>query len=316
DKRNLFNDDRVCFFGISTDAADENRPWVKEQIPGIRYFWDFDGLISRAYGALSKQLSCETPPRQDRRFWVILDPTLRVLKVFPMSADGKNLSEIFGYIETLPEPDAFCGFELQPPILYLPNILEPELCKTLIGLYTAHGGTESGFMRDVDGKTLALLDSRHKRRMDYTITEDSLIRTLQQRIRTRVIPEIYKAHQFIATRMERYIVACYSDENHGHFGAHRDNTTKGTAHRKFAISINLNSDFEGGELIFPEYNRRGFKPPVGGAVIFSCSLLHKVSPVTKGQRYAFLPFLYDEAAAKLRLDNNVYLGSTIGDYTG
>ncbi|MGO4843493.1 2OG-Fe(II) oxygenase, partial [Rhizobiaceae sp. 2RAB30] len=82
-------------------------------------------------------------------------------------------------------------------------------------------------------------------------------------------------------------------ENGGHFRAHRDNTTKGTAHRRFAVSINLNSDFDGGEVSFPEYGPRSFKPPVGGAVIFSCSLLHAVSPVTRGKRYAFLPFLYD-----------------------
>lgn len=37
--------------------------------------------------------------------------------------------------------------------------------------------------------------------------------------------------------------------------------------------------------------------------MFSCSLLHAVTPVTKGCRYAFLPFLYDEAAAALRERN-------------
>jgi predicted 2-oxoglutarate/Fe(II)-dependent dioxygenase YbiX len=34
--------------------------------------------------------------------------------------------------------------------------------------------------------------------------------------------------------------------------------------------------------------------------VFSCSLLHAVSRVTRGRRYAFLPFLYDEAAAAVR----------------
>jgi predicted 2-oxoglutarate/Fe(II)-dependent dioxygenase YbiX len=31
-------------------------------------------------------------------------------------------------------------------------------------------------------------------------------------------------------------------------------------------------------------------------VIFSCSLIHEVTPVTAGRRYAFLPFIHDEAA--------------------
>jgi predicted 2-oxoglutarate/Fe(II)-dependent dioxygenase YbiX len=114
--------------------------------------------------------------------------------------------------------------------------------------------------------------------------------------------------------MERYIVCCYAAEDQAHFRAHRDNTTKGTAHRRFAVSINLNAEFEGGELHFPEYGRRGFKPPPGGAVVFSCSLLHAVTPVTKGNRYAFLPFLYDDAAAKIREANNAFLGEGVEAY--
>jgi predicted 2-oxoglutarate/Fe(II)-dependent dioxygenase YbiX len=111
--------------------------------------------------------------------------------------------------------------------------------------------------------------------------------------------------------MERYIVACYAAEHGGHFRAHRDNTTKGTAHRRFAASINLNDDFDGGEISFPEYGPRSFKPPVGGAVVFSCSLLHTVSRMTRGRRYAFLPFLYDEDAAKIRQANSAFLSEDV-----
>jgi hypothetical protein len=44
-------------------------------------------------------------------------------------------------------------------------------------------------------------------------------------------------------------------------------------------------------------------------VVFSCSLLHQALPVTKGERFAFLPFLYDDAAAKIREENLKYLGA-------
>lgn len=114
--------------------------------------------------------------------------------------------------------------------------------------------------------------------------------------------------------MERYIVCCYDAEEGAHFRAHRDNTTGGTAHRRFAVSINLNDDFDGGEVSFPEYGPRSFKPPPGGAVVFSCSLLHAVSRITRGKRYAFLPFLYDDAAAKVREANNRFLGEGVGAY--
>jgi hypothetical protein len=52
-------------------------------------------------------------------------------------------------------------------------------------------------------------------------------------------------------RIERYIVACYDATERGHFRAHRDNTTKGTGHRRFAVTANLYDGCDGGELWFP-----------------------------------------------------------------
>src|SRR5215208_3483636 len=115
--------------------------------------------------------------------------------------------------------------------------------------------------------------------------------------------------------MERYIVACYEAETGGHFRAHRDNTTMGTAHRRFAVTINLNAEeYEGGDLLFPEFGSRTYRAPTGGAVVFSCSLLHQAMPVTKGRRFAFLPFLYDDAGARLRERNARFLEGELADY--
>ena len=41
----------------------------------------------------------------------------------------------------------------------------------------------------------------------------------------------------------------------------------------------------------------------GPSSFFFCSLLHEAMPVTEGRRYAFLPFLYDDAAAQIREQN-------------
>jgi predicted 2-oxoglutarate/Fe(II)-dependent dioxygenase YbiX len=232
----------------------------------------------------------------------------------PFAPGGGERAAFFAMLEKLPPPERFRGIEVQAPVLILPDVFEPAFCKTLIGLYAAHGGEESGFMREVNGKTVKMHDADHKRRRDYVIEDPAVIAETQQRIRRRIVPEILKAHQFQVTRMERYIVACYAAEDGGHFRAHRDNTTKGTAHRRFAVTINLNAEFEGGELSFPEYGPKSFKPPPGGAVVFSCSLLHAASKVTHGIRYAFLPFLYDDAAAKIREQNNPFLGEGVGAY--
>jgi len=194
-------------------------------------------------------------------------------------------------------------------------VFEPELCRRLIAGYEKGGGHESGFMQDRDGKTVLVIDHNFKRRSDWYIDDMDLIETTRDRITRRLVPEISKVFQFSATRMERYLVCCYEATTGGYFHAHRDNTTKGTAHRRFAVTINLNSDeYRGGELVFPEFGRNRFKPPSGGAVVFSCSLLHQALPVREGRRFVFLPFLYDDEAAKVREANNVHLGDNVVAY--
>lgn len=116
-------------------------------------------------------------------------------------------------------------------------------------------------------------------------------------------PELLRVFRFRATRMERYLVACYDSTVGGYFRPHRDNDGEG--HRQFAVTINLNAEeYEGGDLRFPEYGLQTYRAPTGGACVFSCGLMHEATPVTRGKRYAFLPFLDDEAAAARREANN------------
>ena len=308
----FFDDKAGSFFSVSIDSADETEKRIADHYPGYRCLWDFDGSVSRLYGSLPR----ESVGVGDvaRRMWFVLDPTLRVLKTIPFKADRSDIPALLGFLDTLPPPSRFAGIELQAPILLLPNVFEPEFCEKLIGIYESTGGEESGFMREVDGRTIAINDHAHKRRKDCIIDDQAVVRDIQRRIMRSVVPEIQKVHQFKATRMERYIVACYAAEDEAHFRAHRDNTTKGTAHRRFAVSVNLNEDFDGGEVSFPEYGPRSFKPPLGGAVVFSCSLLHAVSKVKRGRRFAFLPFLYDDEAARIREANITFLADGNVEY--
>lgn len=310
----VFDDVTASFFGVSLDPADESTGRVADRYPGYRYFWDFDAKVSRLYGVVPQDVVVGEGPIPVRRLWVVLDPTLRVLEVIPFADDRSDIAALRDRLAGLPPLHRFAGMEMQAPVLLLPNVFDAEFCRRLVSLYDAQGGERSGFMRDIGGKTTGVHDHRHKSRKDCIIQDPALIQETQARIRRSVIPEIHKVHQFMVTRMERYIVACYDAEDGGHFRAHRDNTTKGTAHRRFAVSVFLNDDFDGGEVSFPEYGRKGFRAPVGGAVVFSCSLLHAVSRVTRGRRYVFLPFLYDDAAARIREQNNPHLGEDLRPY--
>lgn len=309
----LFDDERLALFGVSVDPADEAQGRLRERLPGIRHFWDLDRRVSRLYGALPVE------PAQEgdelfRPFWLLLDPNLQVRALLPFAADGADMPALLALLQSLPPVAQFAGTEMHAPVIQIPAIFEPAFCARLIEQYRRHGGEVSGFMQEVGGRTVGRHDARHKVRFDHLIEDEALKREIQQRIRRRVATAIRQVHCFEATRMERYLVACYDAADGGHFRAHRDNTTRGTAHRRFALSVNLNDDFEGGELHFPEYGPRRYKSPAGSGVVFSCSLLHAVDPVRRGQRFAFLPFLYDEAAAALREANAASLVSDAPEY--
>jgi peroxiredoxin/predicted 2-oxoglutarate/Fe(II)-dependent dioxygenase YbiX len=303
----LFDGTRISFFGVSTDPQDESKRNLRGRL-GVRFVWDWDLSVSRLYGAVPKDSRRGQGLITMRRFWIVLDPTLRVLELVPFEADGSDISQVLAYLERLPPPDCFAGIELQAPILYLPNVFEADLCRQLIELHERNAGEDSAYVREVDGMTVRVMDRSFKRRKDYNVEDPELMARINARIVRRICSEIIKVHHVKPTNIERYTIGCYSSEDGGgHFLPHRDNISKATAHRQFAISINLNADFEGGLLRFPEYGPKGFKPPIGGAVVFSCSLLHEATKVTKGRRYAFLPFVFDDESQRLRQTNNRFL---------
>jgi predicted 2-oxoglutarate/Fe(II)-dependent dioxygenase YbiX/peroxiredoxin len=293
--RALFDDLGSCFFGVTADSADAEQGRLTQQLPGIRFFLDPDRKVSTVYGAA------------DKPQWILLDPRLRVLATFPLDLGEEAVAALRSEIAAR-SADAWA------PVLLVPNVLPVDLCAQLVRGYEDDGGEESGFMREVDGKTVTVVDSSHKQRRDWEIQDSALCDLIAAHVNRHLILPVQRAFQFRATRMERYIVACY-EAGAGHFRPHRDNTTKGTAHRRFAVTINLNADkYDGGDLRFPEFGQRTYRAPTGGAIVFSCSMLHEATPVTRGKRYAFLPFLYDEAAAKQREANNRFLDESLGEY--
>ena len=112
------------------------------------------------------------------------------------------------------------------------------------------------------------------------------------------MPEIRKAFAYDASRFEGFKIGCYRAEDEGFFTAHRDNISPATAHRTFALTLNLNDDYDGGELWFPEYGPDRYRPAVGEALAFSGAHLHEVLPVRRGRRFVLLSFLFaDQQAA-------------------
>jgi hypothetical protein len=282
--RRMVEDGKAAFFAVVSQSDSTARSAFETRFPSVRFLWDGESL-SRAFGAA--------------RAWVILDPMLRVIEVAPLDDRDRVLANL----DRAALPDQAFGPCAPAPILTLADVLEPDLCRHLVDGFERSGGRESGFMHDMGGRSVESFDDGWKRRRDLMLTDPRLIANIRARIGRRIAPEIRKAFQMAVTRIERDLVARYDAETGGHFGPHRDDTALSVAHRRFAVSINLNADFDGGEISFPEYSRRSFKAAPGTAVVFSASILHQVSRVTRGRRYVFLTFLFDEEAERLRQAN-------------
>ena len=283
-KSRLVDETKAAFFAVISESCAGPDIALEAQFPSIVFLWD-GGDMARAFGV--------------NRSWVVLDPMLRVIDVGCLN----EVDRVLGGLSRSPQPSPASAPCPPAPILTLAHVFEPELCAHLVDCFDRAGGKDSGFMQDVSGQSVENFDNRWKRRRDFHLTDAGLIANLRSRIGRRICPEIRKAFQMRPTRIERDLVARYDAETGGHFGPHRDDTGIAIVHRRFAVSINLNADFEGGEISFPEYSPRTFKAAPGTAVVFSASILHEVSRVTRGRRYVFLTFLFDEEAERVRQAN-------------
>jgi predicted 2-oxoglutarate/Fe(II)-dependent dioxygenase YbiX len=188
------------------------------------------------------------------------------------------------------------------PVLVRPGLFDPDLCRRLM-LRFETGEHMDGTIASMDpsGALYNRLDAGKKRRRDLVLESDEPMQAeVAEVLSTRLVPEIARAFHAETAFLDRVVIARYDDTG-GYFHRHRDNTSPHLAYRQFALSVNLNTgDYEGGALRFPEFNDVAYSPPAGAGIVFSASLLHEASPVTRGSRYVLLTFLHSAAAEARR----------------
>jgi predicted 2-oxoglutarate/Fe(II)-dependent dioxygenase YbiX len=291
----LFSDDHLIIYAVLATPPADAAQLLAMGGPVLKFIADYDGAIGEYYRA------------HERPRTIALDPMLRAIANISCDHPDGHDTVLERLLRDLPSVDNSAGVPLTAPVLVVPRVFDFPLCDLLVSIYDQVGGTDSGFLVAHDGKPATATDHSKKRRQDMVIAPPELRQRIRERILTRLLPAIELYFQFKATRMDRYLVACYDSEIGGHFFRHRDNLNPGVEHRRFAVSLNLNGGYQGCDLMFAEFGRRTYRPPVGGAIVFSCGALHEVTPITQGRRYAFLSFLYGEADAHKGMENNALL---------
>jgi len=235
------------------------------------------------HGACAKALGLSAPAL------VVVDADLRVAAVLEADAAPAAqdmIRQMRQALETAP-PAA--------PVLTVRDVLEPALCRRLIEHWQVSRKRDGGVASTTadDGDTVR---PDIKIRSDVVLEDRALFEAVKMRIAKRAAPMMYRAFHFKLASMEALRIGCYAAAQSGFFARHRDNGTPFTAARRFAMSLNLNTDeYDGGGIVFPEFGRSVYAPPPGAAVIFSCALLHEALPVTRGQRFGVFTFFTDEA---------------------
>lgn len=226
-----------------------------------------------------------------------LDRNLRVAQRLRPSQQADLVALCLDALDRLPH-DLPSDLSQPAPVVLLPNLLSNEMCRALIERFESSPTIDGAVARiDPTGAVRSVIDHEKKHRRDMMIAPDEELHgVLRDTLLRRCAPEIAKAFQVSVTYTDRILVSRY-DDNGGWFRRHRDNAAENVAFREFALSVNLNTgEYEGGHLLFPEYNDHRYRPAAGGGIIFSTAVLHEAAPVTQGHRYVLLTFFHSAAA--------------------
>lgn len=234
----------------------------------------------------------------DRLIWVT--PLRQIHTWFD---DSDNLNDTLDTLMSQTTASPAGDMPLHPPVLLIPDVLSPSECHQLIE--SVESGAPLTVSPPKPGEIagdyqIPVYDYNRQDRVDHIIKDQTTQQFLDERIFQRVVPIVKKAFAFDITRREDLHVARYEGAREGSVVGHRDNVTAATAHRKFALSLNLNDDYDGGDVVFKEYNQAGYKSGTGAALIFSSALLHEVRETTRGVRYTLISHFFNDQAGQPR----------------
>lgn len=176
------------------------------------------------------------------------------------------------------------------PYLLIDNVFSPKLLDKILTYYN------NNITRHTTHNTTT--KNRHHIHPDRELEIE-----IDNKLSRSLFPEIKKIFYFDVKYREAYKICSYDSDTNGRFHSHRD-TPSPYQHRKFAMSLILTDDYEGGEFELPEYNFK-IKPKANSALIFPGICSHKVNPVTKGSRKAIISFFCSEIEGKTK-DNTAY----------
>ncbi len=256
---------------------------------------DPGGFAFAAYG-LHKRGMVVTPTQMRS---VVISPYRQIRRYWDIEMKNQHAENAETLIKQAKLAEETSWAAPHPPVLITPQVFSSEECVDLISAFKTNGALQilpPKPTTNPDGVKIPVYEYDRQDRIDHLITDPKLLAFIDERLKQRVYPAIRRAFAFAVTRRENLQIARYAGARSGVEIGHRDNVSAMT-HRRFALSVSLNDDYEGGSIAFREYSDKGYRLPAGTALIFSSSLLHEVAETTQGVRYNLLSHFYNDASA-------------------
>ena len=206
-----------------------------------------------------------------------IDKNLKILKKSTFNCINKLLADS-------ENDNRLIRKNMHPPILIVPNVINKELADKL--------------MHYLDN-TNHHKDKRGTKVREHTTASKELSDCLDEKLSKSLFPEIEKVFYNKITHRENWKICSYKSEDGGKFHVHRD-TIHPYLHRKFAMSLILNDNYQGGGITFPEYTDQIITAPKYSAIIFPGTLYHEVKKINSGIRYVVISFLFTDKEAAIK----------------
>jgi 2-oxoglutarate-Fe(II)-dependent oxygenase superfamily protein len=219
---------------------------------------------------------------------VLLDAAQRIRSIFPLAGPRDLALKVQPHFTSLSKDESL----VHAPVLIIRDVLHLDLCAGLIACWRENE------TKPFDDPAMAVNSGRRAvtHRVDHWLQSGRLASEVSESISRRVVPEMQRVFNFQPSGVEQYRIGCYAAAQDQSFRPHRDNRSADTAHRRYSLSISLNTEeYTGGRLRFAEYGPREYGGRSGWALVFSSSLVHEVTSVTSGVRFALITHFLDDS---------------------
>ena len=176
------------------------------------------------------------------------------------------------------------------PYVFFKDLFSREECQKIIALNEGLGEGSEGFVGG--GKDEGINDPEKRRSRIWWIKWSSEHEWIFSRLAQSIVGANNKWWRFhLAGMNEPLQLTHYRSENLGHYTWHEDHGDGGNfLHRKLSCVLPLNDGYEGGDFELFHHGKPA-EISIGTLIIFPSFKLHRVTPVTKGERWSLVSWV-------------------------